>query len=348
VFVVATVLGTTKDSIAGLVFNFTPAPAGVPQEVADGFAAAGERWSSIFLDDVTINIQMVFTGFPSLGIALFEADNYAYSDVRAAIGANVSSADDQAGFNQLQAGPAIDLLINRTSNSPHGNGSPIPYLDDDGDANNTSMGVLRANAKALGLIAADDPASDGIVIIDSGTTWDFDPSNGITPGQRDFVGVATHEIGHMLGFISGVDGLDINSSGTFFPDDFFTFVSPIDLFRYSDESIAEGAGIIDWTADTRDKYFSLDGGITPIESFSTGDIHGNGSQASHWIPSSPGIMNPSIPAGFVEIITPVDIQILDVIGWDVVPVPEPSSLVLLGFGSLALLACCTRCRKTQN
>ena len=147
-------------------------------------------------------------------------------------------------------------------------------------------------------------------------------------------------LAHALGFLSGVDALDLNSSGTFKPDDYFAFVGPMDLFRYSAESVALEVGLIDWTVDTRDKYFSLDGGITPIESFSTGDLHGDGAQASHWERTSEGIMNPRIPAGVTELITPVDVQMLDVIGWDVVPVtveaPEPSSFALMGIGVVAL------------
>ena len=52
------------------------------------------------------------------------------------------------------------------------------------------------------------------------------------------------------------------------------------MFRYSAASFALGA--IDWTADTRNKYFSLDGGVTAGPLFSTGRNFGDGQQASHW------------------------------------------------------------------
>ena len=63
-----------------------------------------------------------------------------------------------------------------------------------------------------------------------------------------------HEIGHSLGFTSGVDILDLNASG--FLDDQFDYVSTMDLFRYSAESVAAGGnGTIDWTAGTNGKSF---------------------------------------------------------------------------------------------
>ena len=42
----------------------------------------------------------------------------------------------------------------------------------------------------------------------SAFSFDFNPDDGVTAGQMDFIGVAIHEIGHALGFISGVDTYD--------------------------------------------------------------------------------------------------------------------------------------------
>jgi uncharacterized repeat protein (TIGR01451 family) len=128
----------------------------------------------------------------------------------------------------------------------------------------------------------------------------------------------------MLGFTSGVDILDGNSppvNGPF-SDVQFTFVSGKDLFRFSDDSVDQDAGVIDWTADTRAKYFSVDGGATDLGGFSTGRTFGDGRQASHWKDDRGlGIMDPTVGAGESPQITALDLRLFDVIGWDLAGAP---------------------------
>ncbi len=88
----------------------------------------------------------------------------------------------------------------------------------------------------------------------------------------------------------------------------------MDLFRYSDQSAGQGA--IDWTADQRDKYFSIDGGQTAIGQFSTGENFGDGSQNCHWVdaPAS-GIMAPMFSKGQLLSIDSTDRRMFDVLGY---------------------------------
>jgi hypothetical protein len=301
-----------------LTFNFISA-AGTSQQAINGFNAAGSLWTSSFNDNVTVNINIGFSalGANILGQANSNTQFFTYNQVSSALNADKKSADDNlavSNLSKISTSSAFNLLLNRTANNPNGSGSATPYLDNNGDANNSSINMNTANAKALGLIAGNRTTSDANISFSTLFSWDFDRSDGITAGTFDFVGIAAHEIGHALGFVSGVDILDYYG-GTQYNDNLFTYVAPLDLFRYSTES--KNLGAIDWTADTRDKYFSLDGGTTKIASFSTGVRFGDGQQASHWKDNlGLGILDPTASRGEKLAIAENDLRALDVIGWN--------------------------------
>jgi len=325
---------------AGLIFNFLDSTGNTTADAA--FAQAATRWSSIFSDNVILNIQI---GYGTLDPGVLAStsnneDTYAYSAVRSQLVADKTSAADAIAVANLPSGSTFNMLINRTSNDPNGSGSATPYLDNDGDANNQKIYMSDSNAKALGLIAANGSEIDGSITFSSAYTYDFDPGDGISAGDYDFIGLATHELGHLLGFVSGVDILDGNSppDGGPFRDDQFPYVSPLDLFRYSADSYAAGTDVIDWTADTRAKYFSIDGGADNIADFATGINFGEGRQASHWADAlGLGVMDPTAAPGELLSISANDIEALDVIGWNVAT-PEPSTWLLLGLGFAGILA----------
>jgi hypothetical protein len=299
---------------AELKFHFTAAD-GTPQNVIDGFYAAGAIWSSYLHDDVDVNLHINWLPWDG-AISLFNASNFNYSQVRDALIADRTSNSDYLAASHLQTGDSLAMLINRTQNSPYGAGNATPYLDADGDANNTLVAITYANAKALGLRDPHDSASDGQILIDNQRAWNFAPGG-------NFIRTAAHEIGHALGFMSGVDAVDINSQGNYYPDDWFTYVSSLDYFRYSTLSVSQGPNIFDFSADSRDKYFSIDGGVTKLASFSTGENWGNGIQNSHWRSGTTGVMGYG-SAGVAS----MDVLALDVIGWNVAEVPEASSVSL--------------------
>ena len=98
--------------------------------------------------------------------------------------------------------------------------------------------------------------------------------------------------------------------------------------------------MIDWTADARAKYFSIDGGATSLggATFSTGRF-GDARQASHWKDNlGLGIMDPTAaPSGERMVVGPNDVNAFDVIGWNLTAaVPEPSTYALFGLGLLAI------------
>lgn len=321
-------------------FNFT---AGTTAQQQQAFIQAGERWAALFSDPVTLTMTV---GVETLGNGvLAQAGSrrltYSYSEFHSALGNDRSSADDFQGYSTLSTGSSFGMLINRTSDNPNGAGSATPYVDVAG-ANNTTINLPAANARALGLAVSAGTVTgclgncDSLLVFGNSFTWDYDGSNGISAGAYDFVGIATHEIGHALGFVSGVDLLDGNSPpvGGPFPANQFTFVSALDLFRYS--ALSTAAGVIDFSADTRVKYFSLDGGITAGPQFSTGRNFGDGQQNSHWKDAMGlGIMDPTAGQGELLNLGFNDVQALDVIGWTLA-VPEPSTYALFGLGLLGI------------
>lgn len=333
--------------LAAPIFNLQYVP-GTSLQAQQGFQAAAAQWSRVLKDNVTIELTV---GFNSLGNSILGQTGsseafYTYSEVRNALAQNVTSPYDSQALAHLPGGDNFGVLINYTANNPNGPGSDIPYVDNNGDDNNQYLYMSNAGAKALGLAPPSQSLPgclgdcDGFIQFNSDFTFDFDPGNGIARNAIDFIGVAMHEIGHALGFLSGVDILDYNSPplGGPYDDIEFTYVSPLDLFRYSSESTA--AGVIDWTADNRDKYFSLDGGVTRGPLFANGAYHGDGDQASHWRDQlGLGIMDPTVAYGERLVLRASDLIALDAIGWDVTlfAVPVPGTLPLLGLG-LALMA----------
>jgi hypothetical protein len=317
-------------SAQALVINFNHA-ANMDANALAGFQAAANRWSAVLHDDVTVNLNI---GFSALGPGILGSTGSKrgfldYSEYRDALVADAWGATDKAAISHLSQSSCLNVYMNGTNGNPNGAGSGTPFLDNDCDANNQTISLTWANARALGLTAAHDSIVDGSVSFSSSFNWDFNPDDGVNGDAFDFIGVATHEIGHALGFVSGVDVLDGNR-GPQFLDSQFTYISPTDLFRCSTASKAAGADI-DFSADNRTKYFSFDNCDTTLATFSNGITYGDGRQASHWKDNlGIGILDPTAAYGEHMAISAMDLKMYDAIGWNVVP--EPGTFALLGFG----------------
>lgn len=326
-----------------------------------GFEAAAGYWSSVFSDDVTINLQV---GFGKLGPNILGSTSSNQAEVLVqgvygALAADSKTAIDGravANLKPLSAssiGPfgALDAVTSAYADPATRSGidTTNTILDNDGGYNNSVLSANTANLKALGYDLGD--VVDGSVTFSSDFAFDFRPINGIDAGKTDFLAVAIHEIGHALGFVSGVDVYDVygdpNSpplgdpaypegftysdllkSGAFGTADIgeFSIFSVFDLFRYSD------AGL-DWAVGT-DARFSIDGGagLFGDSDLSTGSFNGDGWQASHWKAPTVvvdgetffscarpklGILNPYICSGREGLITGLDLAAFDAMGYDV-------------------------------
>jgi len=335
-------MGTSSAS-AQLTFNITNGGTATAQMMT-GFQEAGALWSGYFNDPITVNIRV--NASATLGSSVIAHtdtfyDPYTYASVRAALVADKTSGDDLTSTNHLQAGPAFSMLINKTANNPNGVVSPIPYFDTGlggpgqaGPENNNTIRMSSANAKAIGLFPANSAGTDGIITFSTLVSFDFDRSNGINGAQFDYVGIAAHEIGHMLGFASGVDILAGNSAPPGLNDNQLRFVTPLDLYKFSSRSTGSGGGngVIDWTADSIDKSFSVDGGTTLIAPFSNGTTF----EESHWKNNlGLGLMDPTAAAGELLAFSNNDLRAFDVIGYNLSSVPEPATWVLIGMMGVA-------------
>lgn len=328
----------------GLTFEFD-FTAGTPAQAQLAFQTAGNLWASVLSDPISIRLTVgtAVLGGSILAQAASSETALPYPDVRAALVADATSSSDALALSNLPA-TSFNLLINRTAQN--GN-SATPYLDNNGSLNNSFVAVTTANAAALGLPVSRDNLGnlclsdcDGFIQFNSSFAFDFDRSNGITSGQFDFIGIAAHEIGHTLGFVSGVDTLD-SSPG--FAEDAYTVVTTLDLFRTSTASAALGA--IDFTASNTAKVFSLTGAASGTLLFSNGISFGDGRQASHWKDGlGLGMMDPTASTGELLVIGANDRLALDAIGWNVSAVPEPGRPTLLALG-LAVLCVAWRRRR---
>ncbi|BDS06045.1 hypothetical protein NT6N_10850 [Oceaniferula spumae] len=308
-----------------LNINLTPA-AGMSQDSIDGFQRAANYWQSVLSDNATVNIDIDFRTLDPgvLGQAGSTTQAIGVDAYFAALGADITSASD---LNAVANLPALTLNggINfLTQVNSEGNSTAVS-LDSDDSGNNRVLNLNTANAKAVGLRPANDLASDASITFSDRFAWDYDNSDGVGPGLQDFVGVAVHEIGHALGFNSGVDTVDFAIANSADLEDFRVFTG-LDMFRYSAD------GVNDLAAGTV-SYFSIDGGATNLGLFSTGSTYGDGQQASHWRDNlGLGIMDPTAnPAGNVNTVSQLDLLAFDTIGWDITiqAVPEPSSSILL-------------------
>jgi hypothetical protein len=321
-------------SAQAMVINFAHA-ADMDVRALAGFQAAANRWTSVLHDDVSVNLNI---GFSALGAGILGSTGstrglISYDGYRDALAADAWGQTDTTAVSHLSQASCLNVMMNGTNVNPNGIGSGTPFLDNNCNANNSTIRLTWANARALGLTDAHDSTVDGSVSFSSAFTWDFDPTDGVGSTAFDFIGVATHEIGHALGFVSGVDTLDLNRSGNI-PDWAFTYIAPADLFRCSAESKAAGADL-DFSADKRTKFFSLDNCDTTLADFSTGRTFGDGQQASHWKDNMHfGILDPTAARGEIMTITDLDLQLYDAIGWNTVPEPGTIALFMLGLAGL--------------
>ncbi len=307
-----------------LTFNLIPGST-ITLQQQNAFIAAGNQWSALFQDSMVVNIQIDVAPLPSGVLGSAQTAQYItdYWYVRDAMAADATSSADFTAVASLSPTDYIDGLMNRTLENP----SATPVWDNNNSNNNAVTLGTGAQFKALGILNPFGTDVDASITFSSSFAYDYDPSDGITGGAFDFIGIATHEIGHALGFISSSDVRDyynFHNSPYLSEDQIGVEPSVMDLFRFSGPL---GSALRDWTLDTRPKYFSIDGGATSIAPFSLGRFFANENQASHWKDNlSLGLMDPTLGAGTLGVLSANDIMMMDVLGYDLTAVPEAGTV----------------------
>jgi hypothetical protein len=296
---------TTPAEALNIVPTYT---AGVTGAFQTAFGAVATRYDNLFTDPVTVNITVSAAG-TGLGTSLTPlAGVFTYGQVRTAL------------INDYAANPSAARTIAESAG-----GSIFTTTD---PSTTGRYFISTAEEKSLGLLAGNNPASDGTFFYNG--TLNYTLNHTAAPGAFDFQGVAEHEVSEIMGRISGLGG-NIGDSGGFLP---------YDLFRYT------GAGTRGITNTGGGNYFSIDNGTTNLHGYNNATAN-PGSDPQDWDASNPAdSYNAFLSEDQATMITPVDIEALNVLGWDTpqqaVPVPKLSpfgSLVvlvasLLGFGVL--------------
>lgn len=302
-------------------------------EALGAFRRAADTWEATFSDPITVTIDAGLEALDpgvlgSTGSVLLFDGNY-------------SLLRDTMIADEAAEGPMAHPVI------PY-----LPEVDDIGfyippDVFDGFLGIsgTKANLKALGyagLDAAFGP-TDGLINFSTAFPFDFDNSDGITPGAFDFEAVALHEIGHLLGFVSEVDFVDaLQAFGA------TSLIAPsiLDLFRFPSFPGFDPETFEEFSTFFRSLYpgdpAHFDS-ITDEIPFSTGAFNGDGRQASHWKDDlGLGLMDPTLAPAEMAVITDADLLAFDLIGWDLFKgeaVPDAAatgSLLLASFGFLVI------------
>jgi hypothetical protein len=292
----------------------------------DAFKRAAAQWETLIQTNITVIIDVDFG--PTLFGKPFDADvvgstdaqvlagNALYPAVRAALIAEGDAPGQSSLYNALPA-------------------KAVPT--DRGESQ--GLAASSATLRALGLLnQTADPGGElnrfgapPAIGLNSNFNFDFEPNDGIEPGQLDFAAIALHEIGHVLGFISSVGEQEMDASIDIKP-------AIWDLFRLRPEAIKS-----DFAAAERilssggEQRFYAGGSMLALSTGRPDGTGGDGQPPSHWKDEHLtgqylGVMNPTTAPGEHQSITDNDLNALEAIGYRVRNVIDPTTIIPLTSG----------------
>ncbi len=239
--------------------------------------AATSSWENRLtsINNVVVNIQLKSSPVPG---ALMDAAptpyQYTYAQLAKELNSNNGSPNDAVAIKSI----------------PNSNGNVI---------------VNSATAKALNLVAPSSSAIDGTINIGN-RPWYLNTENANgnrNQSTKDFAGLLTHEIGHILGFVSNAGR---SSTPTL-----------LDLFRYSNTSRVSGN--ITPSTNQGQYYLSLDRGKTKEAFLESGAAGNAGFQPDHFTNFTDGTQS----GGFDSKKNIVTKRIQGLMGPEILPRTDP-------------------------
>ncbi len=245
--------------------------------IKSAFEAAADVFEGLYTNPVTVNLhvgwgELLGSPVKTIGVAGMPGyGTYSFSQFTNLLSASATSTTDKAAYAHLPA------------TNPVGGGSG-------------TFTLTPAQAKALGVLNTSS-GTDGYVGFGATYAFDFNRTDGIAAGTYDFMGVAMHEISHVLGRVSGLYGTAaVNGLA-------------IDLFRYA----APGVTSFGYYEPA---YFSIDGGATNLATFNSSGT----ADRESWVVTPGDSFSAYATAGVVNDLTAADKIAMDVLGWNTMPI----------------------------
>ena len=293
----------------------------------NAFITAANHWEGIISTPITVVLDVDFgttifgTPFPSsdiLGATGTEEDTRPYVETRQRLLANAPTSAETQLYNSMPTGPGVPTQLSNQA------------------FKSLTVRLSRANARGLGFVSDIlDPnaiplgSGDAAIGFNSAFPFDFDPNNGVDSNKVDFDSVATHEIGHALGFLSESGGA-VYAPTTIW--DLFRFrpgAANLGTLPTAPRIMTSGGTQVYFNGQTN-TFGSQELGLST--GGPSGDV-GDGNQSSHWKDDDLtgvyiGIMDPNIGSGVHNPITTNDVNTFDSFGYSVgspvAPPPSPS------------------------